>query len=340
MRAAAREGEPFELVILDGHMPGMDGLEVARAIRADAELSGARLVMLTSTGDRRASARAAGVEHYLTKPVRRARLLETIAEALSDGPAEREDAPAAPALTLDGPTVLVVEDNTVNQLVIKGMLAKRGFDVDCAGHGREALALIARRDYALVFMDCQMPEMDGYEATAALRAEGSRLPIVAMTAHAMKGDRERCLAAGMDDYLSKPLRPEELDAVLERWVHGRDAQPVEPAREPEDTLLDPERIEMFRRDYPEIVEQLVTLFVDGTPPLIAELRDAAAGGDPEAVRRAAHKLKGSCQNIGATWMATLAREAETAGPAVDVDALDAAFSATRKALDATLVSHG
>jgi CheY-like chemotaxis protein len=222
--------------------------------------------------------------------------------------------------------VLVVEDNDVNQLVVEGMLAKRGFEVDCAGDGREALERLAARDYALVLMDCQMPVLDGYAATAEIRAGGSRVPIVAMTAHAMKGDRERCLEAGMDDYLAKPLRPEELDAALERWLSGAPA-PAEPE------LVDGDRIEMFRRDYPEIVDQLVTLFVDSTPPLIEELRDAAAGGDPEAVRRAAHKLKGSCQNNGATWMATLAREAETTEPAaLDVAELDDAFAATRAAL--------
>jgi two-component system, sensor histidine kinase and response regulator len=285
--------------------------------------------MLTSTGDRRASARAAGVEHYLTKPVRRARLLETIAEAMGDAPAAEPADPApTPVVACAGPAVLVVEDNDVNQLVVKGMLAKRGFEVDCAGDGREALERLAARDYALVFMDCQMPVLDGYAATAEIRARGSRVPIVAMTAHAMKGDRERCLEAGMDDYLAKPLRPEELDAVLERWLAG-----AEPAPEPAPRLVDGDRMDMFRRDYPEIVDQLVSLFVEGTPPLLEELREAAAGGDPQAVRRAAHKLKGSCQNIGATWMATLAREAETAAPAaVDMTQLDEAFAATRDAL--------
>jgi two-component system sensor histidine kinase/response regulator len=332
MRSAAEAGEPFELVVLDGHMPGMDGVELAQAIAADPELNAARLVMLTSTGDRRAVARAAGVEHYLTKPVRRARLLETIADAM--GAARRTPDPVAEpaAVAPAGPAVLVVEDNRVNQLVIKGMLATRGYDVDCADDGRAGLERFAARDYALVFMDCQMPELDGYEATADIRAGGSRIPIVAMTAHAMKGDRERCLAAGMDDYLSKPLRPEDLDAVLERWVT---VVPVEPRPE----VIDAQRMDMFRRDYPEIVEQLIALFVDGTPPLIEELREAAAGDEQEAVRRAAHKLKGSCQNIGATWMATLAKRAETAPPRdVDMATLDEAFAATRQALQATLVA--
>jgi len=235
----------------------------------------------------------------------------------------------------DGPAVLVAEDNDVNQLVVKGMLAKRGIAVDCAGDGRAALERLAARDYALVLMDCQMPVLDGYEATAEIRARGLRVPVVAMTAHAMKGDRERCLEAGMDDYLAKPLRPEDLDAVLERWLSGGEPPEPEPtpAPAPEAQLVDGDRMDMFRRDYPDIVDQLVTLFVDGTPPLIEELREAAAGDDPEAVRRAAHKLKGSCQNIGATWMATLAREAETTPPgAVDMPRLDSAFAATRDAL--------
>src|SRR5258705_5464467 len=128
----------------------------------------------------------------------------------------------------------------------------------------------------------------------------------------MKGDRERCIAAGMDDYLSKPLRPEELDAVLDRWLGlaGPDAAPVTTRGDASGGLVDEARMRVFRVDYPEIVEQLVELFVDSTPPLLVELREGADRGDDEAVRRTAHKLKGSCQNIGATGMATLAARVE------------------------------
>ncbi len=347
MHSAARAGEPFEVVILDGQMPGMDGIELARAISMAPSLRAARLIMLTSTVDRRLAAREAGVHHYLTKPVRRARLLETVADAMGtlapSGPAG--DPRAASAAPTGTHSILVVEDNAVNQRVIEAMLDKRGFAVDCAANGREGLSMIASRPYALVFMDCQMPEMDGYEATAALRSgeAGSvkRLAVVAMTAHAMKGDRERCIAAGMDDYLSKPLRPEELDAVLERWLGAAPAAaaPAAAAPDPSAALVDEARLRVFRDDYPEIVEQLVDLFVDSTPPLLRELRDGAESGDGDAVKRAAHKLKGSCQNIGASGMAAQAARLEHAAAAApdQLTDLEVAYEATCDALRAALI---
>ena len=233
-------------------------------------------------------------------------------------------APLAAGRRRQRDTILVVEDNAVNQRVIEAMLAKRGLQ------RRASPATAARRCRCsrcartrLVFMDCQMPEMDGYAATAAIRSRepgDARLPIVAMTAHAMKGDRERCLAAGMDDYLSKPLRPEELDALLERWLGapGRAPRPRTRRpwpRDPFDALVDDARMRVFRVDYPEIVDQLVELFVESTPPLLDELRAGAEAGDGDAVRRTAHKLKGSCQNIGAGFMAKLAHDLELASAA-------------------------
>jgi signal transduction histidine kinase/CheY-like chemotaxis protein len=346
MHAAARRGEPFEVVLLDGQMPGMDGVELARAISMAPSLRAARLIMLTSTTDRRVAAREAGVHHYLQKPVRRARLLETVADAL--GGLTEEPAPerAEPGAAARPDRLLVVEDNVVNQRVLEAMLAKRGFGVDTAGNGREALSMLAAGEYDLVFMDCQMPEMDGYQATGAIRAaeEGgdAHLPVVAMTAHALKGDRERCLAAGMDDYLSKPLRPTDLDAVLERWLGAAPASTALAPRpaEPADALVDQERMRVFRDDYPEIVEQLVDLFVDSTPPLLADLRQAAQAEDADAVRRAAHKLKGSCQNIGAARLAGLAAAIEQGESAPDADELEQVFDATCDALRAALVPAG
>jgi two-component system, sensor histidine kinase and response regulator len=344
MHAAARRGEPFEVVVLDGQMPGMDGVELAGAISMAPSLRGARLIMLTSTVDRRAAARAAGVHHYLQKPVRRARLLETVADAMS-GLTEEPVAGGPEPVAARGDRLLVVEDNAVNQRVLDAMLAKRGFSVDCAGNGREALAMLAVGDYGLVFMDCQMPEMDGYQATGAIRAseEGGdeHQPVVAMTAHALKGDRERCLAAGMDDYLSKPLRAHELDAVLDRWL-GATPQPAGPAVQAADAdaLVDANRMRLFRDDYPEIIEQLVDLFVDSTPPLLDDLRDALERDDGEAVRRAAHKLKGSCQNIGASRLAELAAGIEKGEAEPDADGLEQVFEATCDALRAALMPAG
>jgi two-component system sensor histidine kinase/response regulator len=342
MHDAVRNGEPFELVVLDGQMPGMDGIELAQAITLAPSLRDARLVMLTSTTDRRVAAREAGIDHYLQKPVRRLRLLETIAEAMGNAPAPETPATAPVAGARDD-AILVVEDNVVNQRVIEAMLAKRGFKVECAANGREALSMLAVGPYALVFMDCQMPEMDGYAATMAIRSRekgDERLTIVAMTAHAMKGDRERCLAAGMDDYLPKPLRPSELDAALERWLGAPAPEPAESAakEDPFDALVDEARMRIFRTDYPEIVDQLIELFVESTPPLLEELREAAERGDSEDIRRTAHKLKGSCQNIGAGFMARLARDLERVGAATPTQlaTLDMVFADTRDALRAAL----
>ncbi|HEX4690973.1 MAG TPA: response regulator [Solirubrobacteraceae bacterium] len=354
LRAAAGDGEPFEVAVLDGNMPAMDGLELAAVIRRDPVLRAVKLVMLTSSGDRREAARGVGIEHYLTKPVRRARLLATVADALAGGEASvgdvRRPMPPAPVRRRSRPPeegcarrVLVAEDNEVNQLVIEGLLGRRGIASDLARNGREAVTMLAAGPYDLVLMDCQMPELDGYEATAAIRAgeagEGAaNVRIIAMTANAMAGDRERCLAAGMDDYLAKPLRAEDLDGALERWLGMPSPAPAaSPDPAAVDALVDEARVRTFRDDYPEIAGRLVDLFAEATPPILADLREAVADGDEDRVRRAAHELKGSCQNIGATFMATLCLELEgDLSAAGRLDELDAAFAPTQSAIRALL----
>jgi PAS domain S-box-containing protein len=221
--------EPFALALLDFQMPEMDGLELARQIKADPALAGVKLILLTSLGVRgqRELARVAGAEGYLVKPVRLSQLyncLVTVMAAAEPMP----PAPAKPAadwegrlpLVVHGLRVLLAEDNLVNQTLALRLLQKLGCRVDVVGNGREAVAAAARTDYAVVFMDCQMPEMDGYEATAAIRQgeTGSRrVPIIALTASAMQGDREACLAAGMDDYLTKPMGLRDMERMLRRW---------------------------------------------------------------------------------------------------------------------------
>jgi CheY-like chemotaxis protein len=193
-------------------------------------------------------------------------------------------------------------------------------------------------------MDVQMPELDGFEATAQIRSRergDERVPIIAITASAMEGDRERCLAAGMDDYMAKPLRPDQLDAVLERWLGGGEpqAQPVA-ADGDRNGLVDAGRVRRFRDDYPEIVDRLVALFADSTPPLLEQLSNAVHASDEETVRRLAHKLKGSCQNVGAIRMATLCRQLEEPDSASlpIADALQAAYPATLAEIRAALAS--
>jgi len=226
-------GKPFVLVLTDMLMPRMDGFHLVEQVRQRPESSAAAIMMLTSAGHRGDAARCEklGVAAYLLKPIRQSELREAISRVLG----ARGQEGAVPLITryslqeTRGPTaflrVLVAEDNLVNQQLAKRLLEKRGHRVVVAANGREALAAVEKENFDLVLMDVQMPEMDGLEATAAIREKekdnGARLPVVALTAHAMKGDRERCLAAGMDGYLSKPIRSQELDKVLDSCLMRR-----------------------------------------------------------------------------------------------------------------------
>ena len=224
--AAAREaGAQFDLVLSDSNMPEIDGFELVERIRQAPELSAVTIMMLTSAGHRRDVARCKelGVTEYLTKPIRQAELHAAILRALGFRGEEDDPAPvrgAAPdGRDLEDPLrVLVVEDNSVNQLLLVRLLEKGGHQVLVVGNGRNALEALAREDFDMVLMDIQMPEMDGLEATVALRQtakdRANRQFVVALTAHAMKGDDEKCRAAGMDGYLTKPIRMPELDAAL------------------------------------------------------------------------------------------------------------------------------
>ncbi len=236
LRAAVASGEPYDLAVLDLMMPQMDGFELARAIKADADLAGVRLMLLTSCGQRGdgAIARKAGFAAYITKPVRQSQLfdcLNRVVSAEAGSGAAPSDAPSRvltkhmlnETLMISPRLILLAEDNIVNQKVAVRQFQKLGYHADVVGNGREALEALERVPYDLVLMDCQMPELDGYEATAEIRrreGEAKRTPIVAMTAHALEGDREKCIAAGMDDYVSKPVKSEELARVLQRFFAG------------------------------------------------------------------------------------------------------------------------
>ena len=237
LHAAAATGVRHDAVLLDMQMPGMNGLQLTVAIAANRSLGGVPLVMLSSGGQTglAAAARAAGIATYLTKPVRPTRLREALARAfghLHDRPAA--PAPREPALPADVSAprrrILVAEDNRVNQTVAMRLLEKAGHQVDVVANGRQAVAALDDVVYDLVFMDCQMPDMDGFEATRAIRAGEARtprhIPIVALTANAMQGDRERCLAAGMDDYIAKPVTTQTLAAALERWAGSTTSHPT------------------------------------------------------------------------------------------------------------------
>jgi CheY-like chemotaxis protein len=235
LRAATADGRPFELAILDMQMPEMDGPMLARAIRAEPAIASVPLALLTSLGQTgwRDEQAALGLAGVLTKPVRQSQLRTWLASVL-DAPARPVVAAAEPTPPIQEPSadaavprILVAEDNMVNQRVVVRMLERLGYRVDVVANGVEAVGAAARYAYAAILMDCQMPEMDGYEATVTIRAREApavargarRLPIIALTANAMAHDRERCLAAGMDEYLAKPLRPWVLAMTLERCLH-------------------------------------------------------------------------------------------------------------------------
>ncbi|MEW6307317.1 MAG: response regulator, partial [Verrucomicrobiota bacterium] len=228
LRQDSLEGDPCQLVILDMQMPGMDGLRLAQLIKADPLIAGARLVLLSSMGERLSAEqlRQCGLSAWLTKPVRQADLRSTLLRVLAEQPAaaRRSVTPAAATeIPSNAPRILLVEDNPVNQKVGRRQLEKLGFSVEVVGNGELAVQAVHEAAFDLVLMDCQMPGMDGYEATRRIRAwekeQGrERLPIVAMTASAMQGDRDACLAAGMDDYVSKPVKTEELEKVLAKWM--------------------------------------------------------------------------------------------------------------------------
>ncbi len=232
LRREAALGDPYDFAILDFQMPFMDGLTLAKAIKADADLASTRLVVLTSLGQKLTPQEMleTGVAASLIKPVRQSDLFDCLVNVLSVNPPKPKPKHAPvfvpPPLDHTGVRILVVEDNVVNQKVALQQLRKLGYTADLVGNGLEALEALARIPYSIVLMDCQMPEMDGWEATRriregeALRPPDHRLPIIAMTADAMQGDREKCLAAGMDDYIAKPVRIDDLRAALERQLHA------------------------------------------------------------------------------------------------------------------------
>ncbi len=384
---ALEAGAPYDTVILDMHMPGMDGVELAKRIREVPGLSAPRLVLLTSMG-RRGDGPAAeeiGLAAYLTKPVRQSELyncLVTVMGSSEGGPDTAAGPSEQPLVTRHSlrtgsgriehhasarqrsrPRVLLAEDNPVNQKVAVKMIENLGYRVDVAANGREALDALARKPYAAVLMDIQMPEMDGYQATAEIRRreasdpveQARQTPIIAMTASALQGDREKALEAGMDDYLSKPVRPASLNSVLERWAPWEgdepetDSDPADGANShvmPENPI-DPEVVAGLRElGGDDVLAELVEMFLEDARPRLAVLGRAGAAGDAHTVEQVAHTLKGSAGNMGARLMSELAAglqdigaSGDLSGAAERVDELEAEFARVRLALVA-LVRDG
>ena len=337
-----RAVDPFHVALLDYNMPGMDGLELARLIRADADIGGTLLVGLTSMGHRgdALTFEQAGFNAYLTKPIRQQQLHDCLSllvgrrkqavqgSALITGHTVRE------AHHREGVRILLVEDNQVNQAVALAMLSKAGYRADVAANGREALEALERIAYNLVLMDCQMPDMDGFEATRKLRSPDStalnrNVPVIAMTANAMSGDRERCMASGMDDYLSKPVKPRELAQMLEKWLlrgpyAHQEALPVsadtaaQDNSKPDDAVFN--QADLLERvgDSVELMREIIAIALEDLPRQLRQLRSVVADDDRGAIRHVAHAIKGCAANISAGQLCLAAglmeQEAQTATP--------------------------
>ena len=333
LRQAAAIGEPFAIAIMDWRMPGLDGIAMARLIREDPVLRGTGMILLSgfTRSNLAPNVEDAGFAVSLPKPVRKSELYDALVTAgrgrtnrgLASPVVQAVPTPLVPEARKSG-LVLLAEDNEINQEVASEMLAALGYRCVRVRNGREALASVRNELADLVLMDCQMPEMDGYEATRLIRLweqqdappdrRGRRLPIVALTAHAMKGDRARCLEAGMDDYLTKPLDPSALAKTLAHWM------PAVPAEVPSSgdpgAGTDPGGIEMsslLRRcmGKPDLAQRLVRKFMSQTASDIVDLRQATGEGNVERVRMIAHRIKGSAANVSALRVRDSAGRLET-----------------------------
>ncbi len=339
---AADRGRPFDVVLLDLAMPGRDGLTLATMINDLLRDAAPRLMLLTSMPVGDASLADAGIRLVLDKPLSRSALLDGLADCLAEAHGAQVVAASVAQRAREprGRRILVVEDNEVNQLVALGVLESLGYDADIAEDGEVAVAMAAPGRYDAILMDVQMPRLDGYAATRAIRAAevGRRVPIVAMTAAAVEGEREACLAAGMDDFLTKPLEPQVLEQALESWLAA-------PARQP---VLDRSRLDTLTEMGPgafALVDKAVQSFLAQAPEALDAIASAVGSGDAGLLRERAHKLKGSAQNLGATVVGDLCRDLELLGGAGDATAagplvaelgpaLDAAAGALRRYQDA------
>ncbi|MCC6694414.1 MAG: response regulator [Candidatus Hydrogenedentes bacterium] len=343
LRKGNQEGHPFDLVIVDSHMPGMDGEGLARAVHEGNESFGdPALVMLTSTGNRGEAAHfhELGFVAYLTKPVKQNHLRDCLCAALGVKHWSHKDK-RVPLLTRHSVAewqrrrhrILVAEDNLVSRKVTVRIIERLGYHADAVANGLEAVAALERIPYDLVLMDGQMPEMDGLEATAVIRrmeeGSGRRTPVVALTAHAMEGDRERYLAAGMDEYLSKPVRPEALAEVVGRFlgevsVSGSGHLPVRTSTR---KAFDRDSLLSRLDGDAELLEELLGLFFKDAGERLEGIRRAIAAGGAEAVATLAHTLKGSASNIEAQAMAEAAKQIEAGAATGDWEVVSRGFDA-------------
>jgi CheY-like chemotaxis protein len=339
IRSKSDSGEPFDLAVLDYQMPGMDGAELAKKIKADKDLCDLPLILLTSVTGLCDSdeMEEIGFAGHLIKPIKQSMLFDSIARVFQTSASQEEVKVETPDQPRDDKAklkkrskmkLLVAEDNAVNQKVATRILKKLGFASDVVANGKEAIEALDRTRYDVVLMDCQMPEMDGFEATRVIRgrerSSGEHLTIIAMTANAMAGDREQCLEAGMDDYIAKPVSPKALDEIITKWTSEK-ARRSEPLERP----LDREALNALRKEVSlrgGSLEARIDAFLEEGPKLLKAIEEASLAGDLGALGKGLRELEHRSQELAALPLERMAFEVEMLARASDTEALPRAVA--------------
>jgi CheY-like chemotaxis protein len=335
-----QRGDPFDVAVLDMHMSDMDGIELAHAVRNHRDARELPLVLFSSIGHREETSVFSA---QISKPIKPSLLYDTLVDLLAqetpEAPPEAQKMALDNTMALKHPLrILLAEDNAVNQKLALRLLQQMGYRADVAANGLEVLQSLERQQYEAILMDVQMPEMDGLEASRLINrryARAERPRIIAMTANAMQGDREMCLAAGMDDYLTKPIRVEELVAALYKTPERRPAAA-------DSTLLDANTFDNLKASVgDDFIGELIDTFFEDSPKLIADMKQSLDRSDLDSFRRAAHSLKSNSANFGATTLAgqakeleMMAREGKMTGARDRVDQLELEYERVKPALQA------
>ncbi len=347
MKKALDGRDPYGVVLIDRQMPEMDGEQLGRAIRANSDFSSTRLVMMSFWGSKGSSRKLTAKEFYawLTKPIRQEELLETIRRA-SSGEKAKWAAPVknrrnALKANFKGVKVLLAEDSDTNKIVMINLLRKFGINADAVADGTEVLSALRDIEYDLIFMDVQMPQMDGFEAARRIRLSGSKVAIIALTAHALKGDREKCIDAGMDDYISKPVDPQILLRTLEKWlIKKRSDEAIDEESVADDggfeeklnqtVVFDRQDLNNRLMGDKEGVKTILEVWLKDMPPLINSLGESVEQCDYSQISYIAHQVKGAAANIGANTLRFSAQRLENAVNGKSAESIDRLFRDIRE----------
>ncbi len=346
LKSAVEQGTPYDLALIDMKMANINGLELGLTIKADKALAATPLVMLTSTlfKNEAADAKNAGFAAYITKPIRKADLYKCLLNTVDNRELEEKKHHPKPQARSAKPhfnaKILLAEDNNVNQEIILLILENSGLSVDIVNNGFEAINALEKKSYDLILMDCMMPEMDGYEATGEIRrrqaiGELSQVPIIALTANAIEGDREKCLAAGMDDYLPKPFKAQNLFNLLEIWLNQPNIVNKETIMNSENmTVIDYSVLTSLKSlastNGDEILVRIIKLYMENSDKLLHTMEDAFSNGDLNSIRISSHTLKSSSQQVGAYELAELCRSVENDARKQQYDASGETFTGIRQ----------